>query len=155
LCQVPLLRPFILRISIQVFQQLAGINSTILTGVNGCANVVATVATIIFIDQLGRRILLITGAIIMSISMFIVAILIVNYGHKQFDSETGSFVYKLENVSFSWLVILFYPETKDLHLERNRTNDENQLFVPRWLEQKEGRENTFALPPIVNQINTA
>ncbi len=102
LFRVPLLRPFLLGIGIQILQQLTGMNPLIYyapeifkktlsdfsdgtlkldpvllaTGVNGCVNTVATIPTMIFIDKLGRRKLLISGAIIMSISMLIVAILI-------------------------------------------------------------------------------
>lgn len=45
------------------------------TGIYGCVNVLATIPTIIFIDKLGRRILLIIGSIIMSLSMMIIFIL--------------------------------------------------------------------------------
>lgn len=101
----PLLRPFLLGTGIQILQQITGINATIyyaplifkslcklepsssicnqtsidpallMTGFYGIVNVVATIPTMIFIDKLGRRFLLISGAIIMSISLLIVFIL--------------------------------------------------------------------------------
>ena len=103
LLQKPLLRPFLLGIGIQILQQITGINATIyyapqiftllcnstshssfcnmvdppllMTGIYGLVNVVATIPTMIFIDKLGRRRLLISGATIMSTSLFIVYIL--------------------------------------------------------------------------------
>jgi sugar porter (SP) family MFS transporter len=112
----PLLRPFLLGIGIQVLQQLTGINSTIyyaprilmryssktdydgsfinlqnsflVTGIYGCVNAAATLPTMIFIDKLGRRKLLISGALIMSISMLIVAILDRIYEKNQSEDFT-------------------------------------------------------------------
>ncbi len=111
LLRFPLRRPFLLGIGIQILQQLIGINATMYyapdifqqifsnntnisqniikasplfaTGINGCVNVLATIPTTIFIDKLGRRILLITGAIIMFISMLIVGTLDLNYHDKR------------------------------------------------------------------------
>jgi len=77
------------------------------TGVNGCVNVIATIPTLIFIDKLGRRRLLITGAIIMSISMLIVAILIPSYGYKILDIETNTYTYIIDDKSISWTIIIF------------------------------------------------
>jgi hypothetical protein len=68
----PMLHPFLFGVAIQVLQQLTGINSIIYyapqilkqavynnqmspflaTGINGCVNVIATIPTIIFIDNL-------------------------------------------------------------------------------------------------------
>lgn len=128
LFRFPILRLFLLGIGIQVFQQLTGINSIIYyapeifkqvgynnqtspllaTGINGCINVIATIPTIIFIDKLGRRITLITGAIIMTFSLLIVAILMGIYGHKEMGLTafiTNTFVIK--NAAVSWAIIIF------------------------------------------------
>lgn len=96
LLRPPLLRPFFLGVGIQILQQLTGINATIYyapmifekispenrvlaplvaTGIQGTVNVLFTIPTIIFIDKLGRRVLLIIGAIIMTVSMVVVAVL--------------------------------------------------------------------------------
>ncbi len=96
LFRAPLRRPLLLGVGIQMLQQLTGINATIYyapimfgqlpsannsitpllaTGVHGSVNVLATIPTIILIDKLGRRVLLIAGAIVMSLSMTIVSIL--------------------------------------------------------------------------------
>ena len=102
LFRFPLLRPLLLGIGIQMLQQLSGINSVVYyapkifteysyiddksawseersfysTGIYGIVNVIFTIPTLILIDRLGRRVLLITGATIMSISMLVVAIIL-------------------------------------------------------------------------------
>jgi len=124
----PILRPFLLGIGIQAFQQFTGINAIIYyapqifkqigynnqtspllaTGISGCVNVVATIPTIIFIDKLGRRIVLIAGGIIMTISLLIVGILMGTDGHKETDLTafiTNTFVIK--DATVSWAVIVF------------------------------------------------
>jgi MFS family permease len=119
LLRAPLLRPFLLGVGIQILQQLTGINATmyyapeifnrtflntttntldaalLATGVNGCVNVLATIPTLLFIDKLGRRILLIIGATIMSVSMLIVGILDATY----LDQERSLLI--------SWTIIVF------------------------------------------------
>jgi len=92
LFRTPLLRPLLLGVGIQIFQQISGINATLYyapqlfpdldqrnsssfsgpllsTGVYGTVNVLFTIPTIIFIDKLGRRLLLISGGIIMFLSL--------------------------------------------------------------------------------------
>ena len=92
----PLLRPFLLGVGIQILQQLTGINAILYyapiifkevfsddkifgplfaTGVQGTVNVLVTIPTIIFIDKLGRRFLLISGAIVMTVSMTVLAVI--------------------------------------------------------------------------------
>lgn len=89
-------RPFLLGVAIQILQQLTGINATIYyapiifkpffsnnntldpllaTGIQGTVNVLVTIPTIIFIDKLGRRVLLISGAIVMTGSMIVLAVI--------------------------------------------------------------------------------
>ena len=97
LFRTPLLRPLLLGVGIQIFQQISGINATLYyapqlfpdldqrnsssfsgpllsTGVYGTVNVLFTIPTIIFIDKLGRRLLLISGGIIMFLSLLAVGI---------------------------------------------------------------------------------
>ena len=84
-----LLRRLILGIGIQIFQQLTGINSILyfisqvvpqtnigsnnqymVNGIiSGCVNILVTIPTVLFIDRIGRRLILISGAIIMALSM--------------------------------------------------------------------------------------
>jgi sugar porter (SP) family MFS transporter len=92
----PLLRPLLLGVGIQILQQLTGINAILYyapiifkevfssektfgplfaTGVQGTVNVLVTIPTIILIDKLGRRFLLISGAIVMTISMTVLAVI--------------------------------------------------------------------------------
>jgi MFS family permease len=203
------------------------------TGVNGCVNVIATIPTLIFIDKLGRRRLLIAGAIIMSISMLIVAILIPSYGYKMLDIETNTYTYIIDDKSISWTIIIFiyifvggfafswgpiawiycteifpltmrakatslttaanwvtncaisflvplllarisyitfiifsmfcaamigivyffYPETKNIHLERNNMSERKPLFVPQWLEDRRIQYNTFPQQPSINETH--
>lgn len=103
--RMPLLRPFVLGVEIQILQQLTGTNATIYyatsifqlfhpnssgtdditliefpllaTGICGTVNVIATTLTMIFIDNLGRRFLLITDAILMFLPLLIITIVIV------------------------------------------------------------------------------
>jgi sugar porter (SP) family MFS transporter len=224
LFRFPLRRPFILGIGIQILQQLTGINATIYyapdiftqlfpnntdpefpllaTGVYGCVNVIATIPTMIFIDKLGRRILLITGAIVMSISMLIVGILTAVNTHDgwsrivfihifiggfAFSWGPIAWVYCTEifpltmrakaaslttaanwatNCAISFLVLgllrcalsatfitfsifcaimigivyFFYPETKNIHLERI---DGVDAFVSQRIENRRKNYNTF------------
>ena len=107
LFQFPLLRPFLLGIGIHILQQISGINailyyapyvfnqtvinnssnlssentSLVMTGSVGTINFLFTIPTIVAIDKLGRRVLLLAGATTMCISFLIVTISIKNlYG---------------------------------------------------------------------------
>ncbi len=83
------LRRLILGIGIQIFQQFSGINFVIYytpeifkqlgydeakgflfsSGINGFVNIIFTIPTVLLIDKVGRRLVFISGALIMSLSM--------------------------------------------------------------------------------------
>ncbi|KAI8880290.1 general substrate transporter [Backusella circina FSU 941] len=87
-------RRLILGVIIQIFQQFTGINSImyyaptifqqagvgstasslIASGVNGVLNVLSTIPAILYIDRLGRRVVMISGAIIMGTAMLLCGI---------------------------------------------------------------------------------
>jgi len=77
------------------------ISPLLVTGVHGCVNVIATIPTMIFIDNLGRRILLITGAIIMSISMLMVGILMATHEHDEWIRLIFIYIF-IGRFAFSW-----------------------------------------------------
>ena len=252
LFRAPLRRSFLLGVGIQILQQFTGINAVIYyapiffnqtlnftsddtllhspllaTGIFGCIGIILTIPTIIFVDRLGRRILLISGAVIMSISMMIVAILIPTHGtgHNSAspyvikDSTATAmviiFVYVFfGGFSYSWgpipwvycaeifpltmrakaasfttaanwasncvisflvpvlyanmqygmfimfsvfcalmvgIVYLFYPETKDKHLEHKDMVESKHIFIPQWLENKRINHNRRRDRPIPHE----
>ncbi|RCH85742.1 hypothetical protein CU097_004500 [Rhizopus azygosporus] len=93
-------RRMFLGILIQVFQQFTGINSImyyapqifiqagisgntaslIASGVNGVLNVFSTIPAILFLDRLGRRFVLISGACIMGLAMLLCGIVMAATG---------------------------------------------------------------------------
>jgi sugar porter (SP) family MFS transporter len=120
-------RRLILGMGIQFLQQLTGINavmyyapeifnqagladehaSLIATGINGCVNVLATIPAILFIDILGRRVLLISGAIIMSLSMFTIGGVMGTYGYKEVNATTSAVSVIIPNQAASYAIIVF------------------------------------------------
>lgn len=227
----PLLRPLLLGMGIQILQQLTGMNPILYyaprffnetasfsgseldrvllaTGVNGCVNFLATIPTMIFIDKLGRRSLLIAGGISMAISMMVVAILNSKTDKSPYASLVliylfvGSFAYSwgpipwvycaeifpltmrakatslttaanwITNCAMSLLalgllqsgisnacivfsifcalmigiVYLFYPETRNRHLEENDWGTNNRIFVPQWFDKIRNRFNYDKMP---------
>ena len=287
LVRLPLCRPFLLGVGIQILQQLTGVNAIIYyaptifqifidhssvssngsidrfhcpliidnssasdngtfnilhyplitTGIYGVINFAFTIPTMILIDKMGRRILLISGAVVMSISIFIASILIRAYINKTCMFDSDFCIYTLnpaapEKISviiiifiyvfaaafaFSWgpipwiycteifpltmrakasslttaanwtinclvsfvvpvllrriyvktfiifaafcammigIIYLFYPETKNIHLEENTTNENTRIFVPQWLENKRKVYRSFQQQFIsVNETN--
>ncbi|CAF1075825.1 unnamed protein product [Rotaria sordida] len=113
----PLRRRLILGISIQILQQLTGINSVmyyapeifkqtglndlraslLATGINGCVIILATIPAILFIDKLGRRFILISGAIIMALSMLIIGGTMSAHGSTYFNETTDAIQFTIPN----------------------------------------------------------
>lgn len=102
-------RRMVLGILVQIFQQFTGINSIIYyaptifqqsginadsaaliaSGVNGVLNVLATIPAVLFIDRLGRRKLMISGAIFMSVTMLLCGIVMGATARVYKDPTTG------------------------------------------------------------------
>jgi sugar porter (SP) family MFS transporter len=123
----PLRRRLILGVSIQILQQLTGINSImyyapeifkqaglndqraslLATGINGCVLVLATIPAILFIDKLGRRFILISGAILMALSMLIIGGTMGVHGYTNFNETTGIVQVIIPNRTASYVIIAF------------------------------------------------
>ncbi|KAI9491632.1 general substrate transporter [Zychaea mexicana] len=120
-------RRLILGILIQVFQQFTGINSImyyapqifkqagigeqsatlIASGVNGVLNMFATVPAIMFMDKLGRRKTLMSGAIFMGVSMLLCGIVMGATGRVYYDAaEDKNNVDMSGNTSASYFCIV-------------------------------------------------
>ncbi|CAF0749174.1 unnamed protein product [Didymodactylos carnosus] len=102
LLRYPLRRRLLLGVFVQIFQQLTGINSVmyfaptifrqaglgstastlLATGINGTVIILATIPAVLFIDKLGRRLTMISGACVMSLSMLIIGGVMGSYGTK-------------------------------------------------------------------------
>jgi sugar porter (SP) family MFS transporter len=123
----PLRRRLILGISIQALQQLTGINSVmyyapeifkqaglndqraslLATGINGFVIIIATIPAILFIDKLGRRFILILGAILTSLSMLIIGGTMGVHGYRHFNETTGVVQVIIPNRTASYVIICF------------------------------------------------
>ncbi|CAO3642303.1 unnamed protein product [Mucor fragilis] len=122
-----LLRRLILGVLIQVFQQFTGINSImyyaptifqqagvegrsaalIASGVNGVLNVLATIPAILFLDRLGRRFVLISGALVMGTAMLLCGIVMGATGRVYYNPETDQNNVDMSgNVSASYFCIV-------------------------------------------------
>jgi sugar porter (SP) family MFS transporter len=123
----PLRRRLILGVSIQILQQLTGINSImyyapeifkqaglndqraslLATGINGFVLVLATIPAILFIDKLGRRFILISGAILMALSMLIIGGTMGVHGHTYHNATTGTVQVIIPDRTASYVIIFF------------------------------------------------
>lgn len=123
----PLRRRLILGISIQILQQLTGINSVmyyapeifkqaglndqgaslLATGINGFVLILATIPAILYIDKLGRRFVLMIGAILMTLSMLIMGGTMGVHGYTHFNETTGAVQVIIPNRTASSVIICF------------------------------------------------
>ncbi|CAF1304379.1 unnamed protein product [Adineta ricciae] len=123
----PLRRRLGLGVSIQVLQQLTGINSImyyapeifkqaglndqraslLATGINGVVIVLATIPAILYIDKLGRRFVLISGACLMALSMLIIGGTMGTYGSTHFNETTRAVEVIIPNRNASFVIIVF------------------------------------------------
>jgi sugar porter (SP) family MFS transporter len=123
----PLRRRLILGLSIQILQQLTGINSVmyyapeifkqaglnsqraslLATGINGCIIIIATIPAVLFIDKLGRRIVLISGAILMALSMLIIGGTMGVHGYTHYNETTGAVQVIIPDHRASYVIISF------------------------------------------------
>jgi sugar porter (SP) family MFS transporter len=126
LFQGKLRRRMILGILIQIFQQFTGINSImyyaprifqqagvegnsaslIASGVNGVLNVLATIPAVLYIDRLGRRVVMITGAAIMGTAMILCGAVMGGTGEITTDANGDSTIYMGNNKSASYFAIV-------------------------------------------------
>ncbi|KAG2233077.1 hypothetical protein INT48_009203 [Thamnidium elegans] len=109
LFQGKLCRRMILGITIQIFQQFTGMNSImyyaptifkqagiadtsatlIASGVNGVVNVLATIPAVLYLDRLGRRFVMMSGAAIMGTAMILCGAVMGGTGVVITDKATG------------------------------------------------------------------
>ncbi|KAI9254312.1 general substrate transporter [Sporodiniella umbellata] len=121
-----MLRRMVLGVLIQVFQQFTGINSImyyapkifiqagisgtsaslIASGVNGVLNVLATLPPIFFLDRLGRRFVLISGALIMGTAMLLCGIVMAATGRVYLTVEGERAIDMSGNVGASYFCIV-------------------------------------------------
>ncbi|KAI9256905.1 general substrate transporter [Sporodiniella umbellata] len=120
------LRRMVLGILIQIFQQFTGINSImyyapkifvqagvkgnsaalIASGVNGVLNVFATLPAILFLDRLGRRVVLMSGALMMGTAMLLCGIVMAATGTVVTDPSGEKSVDMSANTSASYFCIV-------------------------------------------------
>ncbi|ORX57040.1 general substrate transporter [Hesseltinella vesiculosa] len=119
-------RRVILGMGIQMFQQFSGINSImyyaptmfrqagisqqnaalLACGVSGVVNVLATIPGILLLDTLGRRKVLISGAVWMGSSMIVCGAIMAAYGRIEFDVALNEYVVDMsETVGASYVCI--------------------------------------------------
>lgn len=120
-------RRLFLGVLVQVFQQFTGINSIlyyapkifqqagvegktaslIASGVNGVLNMIATLPAILFLDKLGRRGTLMTGAIVMGAAMILCGAVMGGTASIEIDPASGEKVVDMSgNVSASYFCIV-------------------------------------------------
>ncbi|KAI8342692.1 general substrate transporter [Chlamydoabsidia padenii] len=120
-------RRLILGVIVQIFQQFTGINSImyyaptifqqagidgtsaalIASGVNGVLNVFATVPAMLFVDRLGRRKIMIIGALTMGTAMLLCGIVMGATGKVSYDAaKQSNVVYMGDNKSASYFCIV-------------------------------------------------
>ncbi|KAI7862105.1 general substrate transporter [Spinellus fusiger] len=119
-------RRLILGILIQVFQQFTGINSImyyapkiftqagiadnsatlIASGVNGVLNMFATLPAVLYLDRLGRRMTLISGALFMGICMLLTGIVMSATGRVFVDATGSKAIDMSGNISASYFCIV-------------------------------------------------
>ena len=125
--RAPLRRRLILGVSLQILQQLTGINSImyyapeifkqagltdqraslLATGINGIVLILATIPAILFIDKLGRRFILLSGALLMAASMLIMGVTMGVYGSTHYNATTGAVQVIIPNRTASYVIIAF------------------------------------------------
>ncbi|CAF3758695.1 unnamed protein product [Rotaria socialis] len=123
----PLRRRLILGVSIQILQQLTGINSVmyyapeifkqaglndqgaslLATGINGFVLIIATIPAILYIDKLGRRFILISGALLMTLSMLIMGGTMGVHGYTHFNETLDTVQVIIPNQTASYVIIFF------------------------------------------------
>jgi sugar porter (SP) family MFS transporter len=120
-------RRLILGILIQIFQQFTGINSImyyaptifqqagvasrsaslIASGVNGVLNVLSTIFPILYLDRLGRRVVLISGALVMGSAMLLCGIVMAATSRVFQDPVSGQMKVDMsENTHASYFCIV-------------------------------------------------
>lgn len=98
----------------RIFQQ-AGIDgdsaSLIASGVNGVLNMFATVPAILFLDRLGRRMTLISGALFMGSAMILCGAVMGGTGNVVYDPETGENMVNMghnRSASYFCIVMIYF-----------------------------------------------
>jgi MFS family permease len=93
----------------RIFQQ-AGVEgnsaSLIASGVNGVLKVLATIPAVLYIDRLGRRVVMITGAAIMGTAMILCGAVMGGTGEITTDANGDSTIYMGNNKSASYFAIV-------------------------------------------------
>ncbi|CAF1557958.1 unnamed protein product, partial [Adineta ricciae] len=76
------------------------------TGINGCINVLATVPAILYVDDWGRRPVLIIGGMIMSFAMLTIGSVMGIHGYTVFNSTTEVTEVIISNQTASYTIIV-------------------------------------------------